>query len=60
MARDVGALRPDLKVLFMSGYTGEAAAQRKILESGVPFLQKPFTKQALAEKVRSTLDTARS
>lgn len=59
LARDVQEKRPGLKVLYVSGYTGEAAAQRKLLESGVPFLHKPFTRHDLAAKVRGTLDGGR-
>jgi CheY-like chemotaxis protein len=47
--------RPDLKCLFMSGYTGNVIARHGILEEGVNFLQKPFTNQTLVEKVRETL-----
>jgi CheY-like chemotaxis protein len=48
--------RPGMKVLFMSGYTGEAIAHRGALETGTAFVQKPFTPQALARKVREVLD----
>jgi CheY-like chemotaxis protein len=48
-------LRPDIRVLFTSGYTQEAL-HRKVLESDTAFLQKPFTEEALARKVRDVLD----
>ena len=51
---------PDLKVLFMSGYTANVIMHRGILESDVHFLQKPFTVQSLAGKVREILDEGRS
>jgi signal transduction histidine kinase len=47
--------RPDIKVLFMSGYTDEAIIQHGILDSGVTFLQKPITPTSLARKVREAL-----
>jgi signal transduction histidine kinase len=48
--------KPDLKVLYMSGYTDEAIVRHGVLEEGVQFLQKPFTPQGLAHKVRQVLD----
>jgi PAS domain S-box-containing protein len=48
-------MRPGIKVLFMSGYTGSAIAQHGVLEEGVHFIQKPFSPGELAEKVRSIL-----
>jgi|CXWL01.1.fsa_nt_gi PAS domain S-box-containing protein len=48
-------LRPDIKVLFMSGYTDESVAHRGIIESNAPFIEKPFTPEALARKVRAVL-----
>ena len=47
--------RPDIKVLFMSGYTDEAIIQHGILDSGVTFLQKPITPDTLTRKVREAL-----
>jgi CheY-like chemotaxis protein len=50
--------RPGTKVLFASGYTDDAILQHGVLEEGVPYLQKPFTPEALARKVREVLDAA--
>lgn len=46
---------PDLKVLFMSGYTDDAVVYQGVLDSGTPFIQKPFTLGVIAEKVRVVL-----
>jgi PAS domain S-box-containing protein len=48
--------RPGLQVLFVSGYTDDAIIRHGILEPGIAFLQKPFTPEALARKVRAVLD----
>ena len=52
----LAAARPDLKVLYMSGYTENAVVRNGVLEPGTPYLQKPFTPDALAWKVREVLD----
>ncbi|HCY83801.1 MAG TPA: hybrid sensor histidine kinase/response regulator [Desulfobacteraceae bacterium] len=48
-------LYPDLRVLFMSGYTANTIAHRGVLEEGVMFIQKPFTKTEMALKVNKAL-----
>jgi PAS domain S-box-containing protein len=47
---------PDLKVLYMSGYTGNVIVHRGVLNQKVQFIQKPFTNQGLLTKVREVLD----
>jgi two-component system, cell cycle sensor histidine kinase and response regulator CckA len=49
-------IQPGLKALFISGYTDDAILRGGHLPEGVPFLEKPFTPQRLAEKVREVLD----
>lgn len=56
LAKNLLSLYPDLKWLFMSGYTEDVIAHHGVLEEGVQFLQKPFTAAILAEKIRETLD----
>ena len=56
LAAQSKALSTGLKVLFMSGYAGEAMVQRGLLEPGTAYLQKPFTLYALAGKIRELLD----
>jgi two-component system, cell cycle sensor histidine kinase and response regulator CckA len=50
-------LRPEIKVLFMSGYTDEAIVHHGVLDAKVEFIQKPFTPVALARKVREVIDS---
>jgi two-component system cell cycle sensor histidine kinase/response regulator CckA len=56
LAERLLAVRSDLKVLFLSGYTDGAIEHHSILEDGAAFLQKPVTPEVLARKVRAVLD----
>ena len=55
LAERLHAVRPEMKVMFMSGHT-EDEVLREGVEKGMPFLHKPFTPDSLSRKVRSTLD----
>jgi len=56
LARRLSALRPGLRVLYMSGYTNGAISQQGVLGEGVMLLEKPFTADSLARAVREALD----
>jgi CheY-like chemotaxis protein len=56
LAKRVESLHPEMKVLYMSGYTDDAIVHHGVLEPGTNFIQKPFTPDSLARKVREVLD----
>jgi PAS domain S-box-containing protein len=56
LAGHVTSRRPDIKVLYMSGYTTNAIIHHGVLDPGTSFLQKPFTPASLSSKVREVLD----
>jgi PAS domain S-box-containing protein len=59
LARRLLEVRPNLRVLYMSGYSDEAVVRHGLLDPGTTFLQKPFTPATLARKVRELLDAPR-
>ena len=59
LAERLVSARPDIEVLFMSGYTDDDILRRGLLERGQRLLQKPFTGSALAHEVRTVLDAKR-
>ena len=48
--------RPGLRVIYMSGYTADVISHHGVLDSGINFIQKPFSLRELTTKVRSVLD----
>jgi len=58
VAQAVTSMRPETQVLYTSGYTDSAIDQHGVLEEGLAFLQKPFSPNDLARKVRGLLDAA--
>jgi two-component system, cell cycle sensor histidine kinase and response regulator CckA len=56
LANRLTGLRPESKVLLMSGYTDSAIVHLEVLDGGANFIQKPFSPEALAIKVREVLD----
>jgi two-component system cell cycle sensor histidine kinase/response regulator CckA len=56
LADKLHGLYPEMKVLYISGYTDDAIVRHGVLDAGIPFLQKPFAPNDLAQKVREILD----
>ena len=55
LATRLSQLRPEMKVLYMSGYTDNAIVHQGVLDEGANFIQKPFSPQTLASKIREVL-----
>jgi CheY-like chemotaxis protein len=56
LAKALKPLYPEIKILYMSGYTDDAIVRHGVLEKGVNYIQKPLTLEGLARKVRDVLD----
>lgn len=58
LANELKDRRPQMKILFMSGYTYDAIAQYGVVDLGTHLIEKPFTPNALCRRVRELLDAA--
>ncbi|MDO9264159.1 MAG: response regulator, partial [Desulfosalsimonadaceae bacterium] len=59
LAQRIHALYPEIRTLFMSGYTADVIAHHGVLEAGVNFIQKPFSMKDIGMKVREVLEKDR-
>jgi two-component system cell cycle sensor histidine kinase/response regulator CckA len=57
LARQLGAMHPQVKIIFISGYADDAKARQGILDSSGVFIKKPFRPKSLARKIRQVLDS---
>ena len=60
LAQQLAEIRPQMRVLFMSGYTDDAVVHHGMLEPGIHYLQKPFTRDGIARKVHEVLRAPRT
>jgi len=60
LSKRLTPMRPEMKVLYMSGYTADAIVHQGILDPGIAFIHKPFTMDSLARKVREVLGPGRA
>lgn len=60
LARRLAVTRPEMRVLYMSGYTDDAIVHHGVLQPGTAFLQKPFTAEAFARKLREVISVSQN
>ena len=60
LSKTLAEMYPEMKILYMSGYTDDAVISDGVLEAGTAFLQKPFSPETLAHKVREVLDGSKT
>lgn len=60
LANELQALHPDIKTLFMSGYTSNLIARQGVLAAGVNFIEKPLSQKELALKIRAIIDNVKT
>jgi two-component system cell cycle sensor histidine kinase/response regulator CckA len=58
LADQLAPLRPNMKILFMSGYTENTIVKHGVLDPGIAFIQKPVTPNVLLRRVRELLDAS--
>ena len=58
LARELSTRRPEMKILFMSGYAENGIVNQGVLEEGIAYIQKPFEARVLARRVRELLDAS--
>jgi len=57
LAERIQSIRPEIRVIYMSGYTDNAISHHGVLEPGINFIEKPFTPKSLMRKIREVLDS---
>jgi DNA-binding NtrC family response regulator len=57
LAERIQSIRPEIRVIYMSGYTDNAISHHGVLEPGINFIEKPFTPIGLMRKIREVLDS---
>ena len=60
LAKRLRSIRPEMKVLYMSGYTEDAIVHHRVLSPGIALMQKPITPDSLLRRVREVLDARRA